>query len=240
MVKKPVVAVTLDSRESGDYSSYPFYAIRKAYCDAVVKAGGTPFLLTHDLELIEAYLSIIDGLIISGGVHDVNPTLYGADSIHPTVTLNSTRTTFEFAIAKAALDRNMPVLGICGGMQVINVVLEGTLFQHIPDDIPNARLHMQEEPRHNTSNPAKILKETLLHTLLKTEEMAVNSFHHQCIETPGKGVVVNAVALDGIIEGIEVPAYRFCLGVQWHPEHRASVLDKEIFEGFVKAINDQG
>jgi putative glutamine amidotransferase len=239
MIKKPVIGVTLDSRESGEFSSYPWYAIRKAYCNSVVEAGGVPFPLTHDINLIDAYLSVIDGLIITGGRHDINPTLYGVDSIHPTVILNPTRTAFELAIAKAALERNIPVLGICGGMQVINVVLGGTLFQNIPDDIPNALCHMQKEPRHKTSHPIKISKGTLFHNILKTEKMDVNSFHHQAIQTPGKGVIVNAVSPDGVIEGIEVPAYRFCLGVQWHPEHGASPLDKEIFTSFLKAVCEQ-
>ena len=240
MIKKPVIGVTLDSRESGEFSPYPFYVIRKAYCNGILEAGGIPFPLTHDLELIDDYLSTLDGLVISGGRQDINPTLYGTTSIHPTVTLNSTRTAFELAIAKAALDRNMPVFGICGGMQTINVILGGTLFQHIPDDIPNALLHLQKEPRHYATHSIKISQGTLLHSILKTEEMAVNSFHHQAIKTPGDGVVVSAVAPDGVIEGIEAPTYRFCLGVQWHPEHGASVLDKELFEGFIKAIRDQG
>jgi putative glutamine amidotransferase len=238
MVKKPLIGITLDSRENGEFSSCPWYAIRKAYCNAIMTAGGVPVPLTHDLEFIETYLSLVSGLLITGGRHDINPILYGADSIHPTVTLNSTRTTFEFALTKAALERNIPVLGICGGLQVINVVLGGTLFQNIPDDIPNALLHMQEGPRHYTSHSIKVLNGTLLRSILNTEEMAVNSFHHQAVKTPGEGVIVNAVAPDGVVEGIEAPAYRFCLGVQWHPEHEASPLDKEIFTHFLKAMRE--
>lgn len=240
MVAKPLIGITLDSRETGEYSKYPWYAVRQNYCDMIIKAGGIPFLLTHDLDLTDTYLSLIQGLVLTGGRHDINPTLYGESSIHPTVTLNPRRSEFELHLARAALEKNMPILGICGGEQVLNVTLGGTLYQHLPDDIPGCLTHLQVRPRTEPAHAIKIEKGTLLYQIFQTEERAVNSVHHQAVKRPGEGVVVSAVAPDGVIEAIEVPAYRFCLGVQWHPEYAASPLDQEIFKSFMQAVREQG
>ncbi len=235
MSKKPLIGVTLDSLEQGDYAVFPWYGVRKKYCERVVEMGGIPFPLTHDLGLIDTYISLIDGLLVTGGGHDINPTYYGAQTIHPTVTLKPHRTTFELAIAKAALEKDRPLLGICGGEQVMNVALGGSLIQHIPDEVPGSLAHQQTQPRDEASHAVDIVKGTLLHKIVGTENMFVNSIHHQAVKTPGQGVVVNARALDGVIEGIEAPAYRFCLGLQWHPEFSISAQDKALFAAFIEA-----
>ncbi|MBX6746986.1 MAG: gamma-glutamyl-gamma-aminobutyrate hydrolase family protein, partial [Acetobacteraceae bacterium] len=118
MSKRPVIGVTLDAEEPGGYSKLPWYALRKNYFSALVDAGALPVALPHHPELAEAYLDEIDGLLVTGGAFDVDPSLYGGGPAHPTVTLKAGRTDFELAVTRGALRRDMPVLGICGGQQL--------------------------------------------------------------------------------------------------------------------------
>ena len=232
---KPLIGLTLDSEEPGGYSKLPWYALRQNYCTAVVRAGGLPVLLPHEPEQADAYLDEIDGLIVTGGNFDVDPALFGDTTRHPTVKTKDRRTAFEVNVTKGALARNMPVLGICGGQQLLNVVLGGTLIQHIPDEVDGALAHEQPNPRTEAGHIVTVKPGPLLHRICGAEELAVNSAHHQAVKAVGEGVVVDAVAEDGVIEGIEHPGYRFCLGVQWHPEYSISSGDDRIFDAFVAA-----
>ncbi|MEZ5668672.1 MAG: gamma-glutamyl-gamma-aminobutyrate hydrolase family protein [Alphaproteobacteria bacterium] len=217
MADRPVIGLTLDSETKQTYSSYPWYAVRQNYCAAVVAAGGLPVALPHEPDRADAYLDLLDGLIVTGGAFDVDPALFGAAERHVTVTTKDRRTAFELAIARGALARDMPVLGICGGQQLLHVALGGTLIQHIPDAVAHALAHEQPNPRHEAGHPVAVKPGTLLHRIAGTETLQVNSAHHQAAADEPDGVVVNATAPDGVIEGIEAPGYRFCLGVQWHP-----------------------
>ncbi len=237
MTKKPLIGVTFDVRGPGGYSEYPWYALRENYCLAVANAGGIPFPLIHDLNLVEDFLSLIDGLLITGGEHDVDPALYGVQERHPTVMIKPQRTNFEMKITRAALERNMPVLGICGGQQLINVALGGTLIQHIPDEHLESLDHHKGDIRHEPCHTVKIFKDTLLHHIIEKEGLSVNSIHHQAVKDLGQGVIVNATAPDGIIEGIEAPKYKFCLGVQWHPEFNVTPQEATIFKAFIEAAH---
>jgi putative glutamine amidotransferase len=232
---RPIIGLTLDSEEPGGYSKLPWYALRQNYCAAVVKAGGLPILLPHEPEQAEAYLDEIDGLLVTGGNFDVDPALFGDASRHHTVKTKDRRTAFEVNVTKGALARDKPVLGICGGQQLLNVVLGGTLIQHIPDEIESALAHEQPNPRTEAGHLVTVAPGTLLHRICGAEELAVNSAHHQAVKAVGPDVVVDAVAEDGVIEGIEHPAYRYCIGVQWHPEYSISVGDDKIFDAFIKA-----
>jgi len=235
LMSQPVIGVTLDSEEPGGYSKLPWYALRQNYCEAVVRAGGLPILLPHEPEQAEAYLERIDGLVVTGGAFDVDPALFGAATRHATVKLKTKRTAFEIEITKGALARNMPVLGICGGQQLLNVVLGGTLIQHIPDEVSEALSHEQPNPRTEAGHRVNVAKGTLLHRICGVDELEVNSAHHQAVKSVGVGVVVDALAPDGVIEGIEDPRYRYCLGVQWHPEYSISQGDEKIFDALIAA-----
>jgi putative glutamine amidotransferase len=232
---RPIIGVTLDSEEPGGYSKLPWYALRQNYSEAVVRAGGLPILLPHEPEQAAAYLDRIDGLVITGGAFDVDPGLFGAATRHATVKTKDKRTAFEWAITKGALERDLPILGICGGQQLLNVVLGGTLIQHIPDEVGAALAHEQPNPRTEPGHHVTVKKGTLLHRICGVDELAVNSAHHQAAKDVGPGVVVDAVAEDGVIEGIEMPGKRFCIGVQWHPEYSISSGDTKIFDAFVGA-----
>jgi putative glutamine amidotransferase len=231
----PIVGITLDSEPAGGWSNYPWYAVRENYCAAVVAAGGLPVLLPHEPERAEAYLERIDALLLTGGAFDLDPALFGANTRHETVRTKDRRTAFEAAIARGALEQDLPLLGICGGQQLLNVVLGGTLIQHIPDEIEGALAHEQPNPRHEAGHPVEVAADSLLRSICRTAGMAVNSAHHQAVKDVGPGVAVNAVAPDGVVEGIEAPGYRFCLGVQWHPEFAISPGDSDIFRAFIAA-----
>ena len=241
-MKKPTIGITLDYRKQGDFSCYPWYAVTEIYIKAVYHAGGIPVLLApHPGEdLVKNYLSSVQGLIITGGNYDIDPALYGCEDTYPGNKIDPIRTKFEWMMIEQALDKDLPLLGICGGHQLLNVVLGGTLIQHIPDSIEHALVHESNMvhplgmPREKAAHSIKISENTLLHKIVKTESLEVNSAHHQAIHKLGKTVVVNAEAPDGVIEGIEVPGVRFCLGVEWHPEFHVNEGDAKIFEHLIK------
>ncbi|HXO91457.1 MAG TPA: gamma-glutamyl-gamma-aminobutyrate hydrolase family protein [Stellaceae bacterium] len=231
---QPVIGLTLDHEPPGGYSKFPWYAIRENYCNAVCHAGGLPILLPHDPDAAAAYLDRIDGLVVTGGGFDVDPALFGATSRHPSVTTKDRRTAFEYTATKGALARGMPVLGICGGQQLLNVVLGGTLIQHIPDEVPGSVAHRQPNPRDEPGHTVRVVPGTLLHRITGAANLAVNSAHHQAVKEAGPNLLINAVAEDGVVEGIEDPHRRFCLGVQWHPEFEINEADRRIFRAFVE------
>jgi putative glutamine amidotransferase len=232
---QPTIGLTLDHEPPGGYSNFPWYAIRENYVRAVKNAGGLPVLLPHEPDMAEAYLERIDALVVTGGGFDVDPLLFGDATRHPSVKTKDRRTAFELAATTGALAREMPVLGICGGQQLLNVALGGTLFQHIPDDVPNALPHRQPNPRDEPGHTVEIVPGTFLHRVTRELHLGVNSAHHQAVKAPGPGVVVDARAPDGVVEGIEDPRRRFCLGVQWHPEFEIAEADRRIFRALVEA-----
>lgn len=232
---RPIVGITLDSEQPGGYSKFPWYAVRENYCGSVAAAGGLPVPLPHEPDIADTYLDTIDALVITGGAFDVDPSLFGDTTRHDTVVTKDRRTTFEIAVTRGALERDMPVLGICGGQQLLNVVLGGTLIQHIPDEIEAALPHEQPNPRDEPGHDVKVTPGTLLHKITGTETLSVNSAHHQAVKTIGDGIVIDAVAPDGVIEGIEMPGKRFCLGVQWHPEFSIDPGDSKILRAFIDA-----
>src|SRR5579862_4546393 len=234
-MSRPVIGLTLDSEPPGGYSRFPWYALRENYCAAVVAAGGLPILLPHEPEEVQPYLDLIDGLIVTGGAFDVDPALFGAASRHTTVTTKDRRTQFELAVTKGAVAADKPVFGICGGQQLLNVALGGTLIQHIPDEIANALAHEQPNPRTEPGHQVIVEPGTLLHSITQSATMAVNSAHHQAVKEVAPGLVIDAKAPDGVIEGIEDPRRRFCIGVQWHPEYGIDQGDKRLFAAFIAA-----
>jgi len=183
----PVIGITLDAEPPGGYSKFPWYALRENYSDMVRRFGGVPILLPHEPALTDTYLDMIDGLIVTGGAFDVDPALFGAVSRHPAVTTKERRTEFELAVTKGAIARDMPVLGICGGEQLLNVVLGGTLVQHIPDEVANALKHEQSNPRSEPGHTVKVARGTLLHRITGAEQLSINSAHHQAVREVGAG-----------------------------------------------------
>lgn len=230
----PLIGVTLDAETPGGFSKYPWYAVRQNYLGAISAAGGLPVALPH-YDLGEAYLDRIDALVVTGGAFDIDPALYGDGTVHETVSLKATRTQAEMALVRSALARGKPVLGICGGEQLLAVALGGTLIQHIPDSVAGALAHEQPNPRHEAGHAVAVVPGTLLHRIVGAATMLVNSSHHQAVRAPGAHAIVNARAEDGVIEGIEDPRHKFCLGVQWHPEFHIDPGDRAIFDALIGA-----
>jgi putative glutamine amidotransferase len=231
---RPRVGLTLDAEKPGGYSAYPWYALRANYADAVAVAGGLPLCLPHLPAEASAMLDAIDALIVTGGAFDVSPALYGAPDTHASVTLKETRTEAELLLLQGAMARGLPVLGICGGMQLLAVALGGTLIQHIPDSVPGALPHEQPNPRDEPGHTVRIAPGTHLHQVVGADSMAVNSSHHQAVRDPGRAAV-NALAPDGVIEGIEDRTGAFCIGVQWHPEFSIDPGDTRLFAALIGA-----
>jgi putative glutamine amidotransferase len=234
----PRIGLTLDAEPPGGYSRLPWYAIRENYCAAIARTGGLPIPLPHQPDLVESYLDLLDGLVVTGGAFDLDPSLYGATERHATVRTKERRTAFEWAITEAALARDLPTLGICGGQQLLNVVLGGDLIQHIPDAVPGCLAHEQPNPRTEPGHPVEVAPGTMLHRIGGCARLEVNSAHHQAAGAIGPGVVVSGRAPDGVIEAIEAPDRRFCLGVQWHPEYRISAADDALFAALIEASRE--
>ncbi len=229
----PLIGLTLDSEAPGGYSKFPWYALRQNYCAAVSQSGGVPLVLPHEPEAVARYVDLLDGLIVTGGAFDVDPALFGAAAKHASVTTKDARTQFEWAMVQGMLAVNKPVFGICGGQQLLNVVLGGTLIQHIPDAVPDALAHEQPNPRDQAGHEVRIAPQTRLRAIVGAETLPVNSAHHQAVAQVAPGALCNAVAPDGVIEGIEHPDYRFCIGVQWHPEFFISEGDRALYAAFI-------
>ncbi len=241
--KKPLIGIPLDYELpslKGDilrgYSRSPWYALREDYIISLHKAGALPICIPYQEEDSDLYLDKLDGLLLPGG-NDMNPCLYGETTCHPSVSITPRRAEFEISLTKKALERGMPILGICAGLQIINVTLGGTLFQHIPDMVPNALVHQDRQNPTTVRHPITINKNTRLYSIIgeNATDWTVNSNHHQSIKGLGKDLIISAVAPDGIIEAIESRKHRFVLGIQWHPEYHVCSIDKFIFKAFVEA-----
>src|ERR687894_251814 len=192
MSKRPVIGLTLDAEEEGGYSKLPWYALRKNYFAVLAEAGALPVALPHHADLAVEYLDRVDGLLVTGGAFDVDPSLYGGGPAHATVSLKAGRTAFELAATREALRRDMPVLGICGGQQLLAVAFGGTLIQHIPDSVQGALQHEQPNPRTEPGHEVAVAPGTLLARIAcGRATLRVNSAHHQAVATPGAGAVVN-------------------------------------------------
>ena len=236
-MKTPLIGITMDSEDGGEgaYSKFDWYALRENYAGAVAHAGGLPIPLPHEPELAEQYLDLIDGLVITGGAFDVDPSMYGESDVHNTVITKDKRTKFEWAMVQGALKRDMPILGICGGQQLLHVVMGGKLVQHIPDLYDDCLPHEQPNPRDEAGHTVQIKPGTLLHKIVGEDELSVNSAHHQAVLDEPEGLVINATAPDTVLEGIEAPDKKFCIGVQWHPEFHICEGDQKIFTAFIEA-----
>ena len=211
-MSRPRIGVTLDADEGGAR-----YQLKASYVEAVLAAGGLPILLPHAPESAAAYLALLDGLVVTGGAFDVPPELYGEARRSACGPTRPARTAFEKDVLEAALAARLPALGVCGGMQLLNVVRGGTLYQDLVADAGLSG-HEQPAPKDVPSHEARVAPGTQLAALVGAGPLLVNSTHHQAVREPGAGVLVSARAPDGVAEAIELPDLPFALGVQWHPE----------------------
>ena len=209
----PVIGLTGNFRD-GDCT------LAEGYYQSILKAGGVPFIIPcyDDTDALINTLDKLDGILLTGGA-DINPLFLGEDPVKELHGINPRRDRQELLLTRLAADRQIPILGICRGIQTMNAALGGPLYQDIHSQMEGTRIkHDQDLDRSYASHMVVIEKDTLLHSLFKTDTIAVNSFHHQAIKEPAPGFRVCARAADGVIEAMESTEYKSMLGVQWHPE----------------------
>lgn len=239
---KPLIGVTPDFN-AGDRKEWggrePTYFLRARYVRAIEELDGIPLVLplVADLNSRRRLLTQVDGLLLTGSGPDLAPELYGERQRYEFQVMSQRRATFELEMAQLARSADIPVLGICGGMQSMNVAFGGSLFQDIPSQVKKPLPHRQKAPATKLSHGITIVKGSLLRTILGISTLRVNSSHHQSVRDVAPSLVVSACAPDGIVEAIESPTHRFFLGVQWHPEFLFDRYrtHRRLFEGFLRA-----
>ena len=217
----------------------PTLFLAQRYYRAVQEADGIPLVLppVASRGALRSILRRLNGLLISGGNFDIHPSYYGEKPISTLRTIKRERTEFELELVDLALNQNLPLLGICGGAQAINVALGGSLYQDIATQLPHANNHEQGAKKDHGGHLIEIHSGTCLRQIVQKQTLEVNTTHHQSVKQTGKGLVVNATAADGLIEGIESPSHRFVLGVQWHPEVLAGkdLSQRRILSSFISS-----
>lgn len=218
-MRKPIIGIaTFCKRE--DKLNKVYNKVSYNYITAVINAGGVPVLipLLEDKAEVKTYIEMIDGLILTGG-EDICPHRYGEYPIKQVTKFDSKRDEWEIELFREAYQRQMPILGICRGMQLMNIAQGGSLYQDIIEEYQGGVCHLSCstdvcELYHSIS----IKKNSKLFSILKREEIEVNSYHHQAVKKLGRELIVTAKSEEGIIEGVESESRGFVVGVQWHPE----------------------
>jgi putative glutamine amidotransferase len=238
---QPLVALTTTSVAEGGAHQKPQILLYSAYIGALEPLGLAPALITpmHSARSVQALLEHCAGLVLSGG-EDVDPRRYGEEPIPELGSVTPARDEMEFTALGLAVEREIPVLGICRGCQVLNVFFGGTLYQDLGKQMGSDLRHEQEGPWETRWHDVHVEAGTRLCEIVRADCLHINSFHHQGVRDVAPGLAVSAVADDGLIEGIESPDHPFLLGVQWHPERGEAKApetdpDRRIFAAFRKA-----
>lgn len=234
--RPPLIGLTsyLEPATQGVWS-YRAALLPEVYLRAVIDAGGVPVLLPPqraEPAVVGRVLDSVDALVLTGGA-DVDPALYGAEPHERTQAPRTDRDSWETALLGAAIERDMPFLAICRGAQLLNVALGGSLHQHLPDVIGSERY--QPAPATFGTIEVDVEPGTRLDRLLGAvgDRLTVHAYHHQAVDRVADSLVVSARSEDGVVEAVEMPAARFGVGVQWHPEEDAA--DRRLFRALVEA-----
>ncbi|GIO05470.1 gamma-glutamyl-gamma-aminobutyrate hydrolase [Brevibacillus reuszeri] len=231
---RPIIGVTTFLSEQSKYST-----VSRNYIDSIYAAGGLPVnipIISNESNY-EDYIDMLDGLLFTGG-NDIAPYYFGENPVRELNSMSSIRDEYEFSLFKAAYEKNMPIFGICRGIQLINVAMDGSLYQDIYSQCPGTLGH---SPEHTASDEfyhaVQIKVDTQLYEIFGEERIFTNSFHHQSIKQLGNNLIATAYSEDGIVEAIESTEDRFLLGVQWHPEcmTKRHPMFLKLFRAFVEA-----
>lgn len=251
-MKRPVVLLPPDIR-TDDTRRGPLttFVVQRPYTEAILEAGGLPLVppalddarSATEAALLDQLIDMADALVLPGGAFDIPPSMYGEDTLPVCGELKPERTALERSLLSRAEMRGLPVLGVCGGMQLMNVMRGGTLFQDLATQRPSPDgrdVHQMVGPKHNAAHEVTVEGGTKLASLSTggaalTLALGVNSTHHQAVKTLGKGLVVTARATDGLVEAFEDPSKPFYVGVQWHPESMREPPHRAIYRGLIEA-----
>lgn len=239
-MKKPIIAITSSMDLNPNRLNDNRTMVSLDYSNSVINSGGIPVILpiTDNFEVIKEQVKYFDGLILSGG-GDPDPNLYGEDCLQELGDITPERDTFELAILEEFLKTKKPILGICRGLQLMNVFYGGTLYQdikYVDTNIQHRQKWLADLPTHNIN----ILENNILFEIFG-KKARTNSFHHQMIKDLGRELTSIATANDGVIEAIQNKNYPFFYGVQWHPEMMASRGNlgmKKIFDKFIESCKN--
>ena len=238
MERKPIIGISssIIVDDSGSFAGYKRAYVNKDYVDAVVRVGGVPLIIPFsvDKEVIISQAQLIDGLILSGG-HDINPYNYGQEPSQKIGEIFPERDIYEMILLEESKKRDIPILGICRGFQLINVAAGGTLYQDLSLIPGNILKHNQVSNPTLKTHKIEIKENSFISSIFGKETM-VNSFHHQAIDKVANDFIVVARASDGVVEAIEHKTYKFLVAVQWHPEMLAVNCEKArvLFSKFVE------
>ncbi len=233
---KPVIGITTDIEGESKNVLY------NTNVQAIIRAGGLPIIIPTGVEQdVKQLATLLDGLLLTGG-GDIDPMLYGEEPHKNLDDVSPRRDLIEIVLAQEMIKSNKPILGICRGLQIINIAMNGNMYQDIYSQREETLLqHSQKASWHHSSHYVQVKAGTLLETITKSEKIKVNSFHHQAVKDVLHPLTISGVASDGTIEAIESTEHDFVLGVQWHPESLAEIEDKvsvDIFEQFLKKCKE--
>lgn len=230
---KPVIGiVSLYDEQKESYWMLPGYA------QGLEQAGAAPLVLplTEDREALERYAALCDGFLFPGG-HDLDPGLYGEEKSEACGLVCPERDNMEKLFFPLALETGKPILGICRGIQLINALLGGSLYQDLPTQRPSQVEHHGQPPYDQVIHTVTVERDSPLYDAVGAEKIGVNSYHHQGIKELGRGLRAAALAPDGLAEAVWLPGHKFLLAVQWHPEfaYKTDENSRKIFHAFVEA-----
>lgn len=242
---KPIIGISPSPSESSfDHGHFRRYALADTYTKAILAAGGIPVILPLHSEAVDDTLDALDGIIFSGG-GDIDPKHWNEEK-HPVADgFDDERDAFELQAIRKVVERDIPMLGICRGIQTVNVALGGSLIQDIADQMPGAQQHRQHKDgmlRDALSHWVTVTKgDNLLYRIHGDTQMRTNSFHHQAVKEPAKDLEIIATTPDGVVEAMWHPMMTFGLAVQWHPEMLAAMHRDQaaIFEALVHAAAEK-
>lgn len=225
----PIIGITTYGRDESN--KFPLPA---EYADSVRRAGGVPVLIPSGEVHFDELLKRLDGIVLAGG-GDIDPQRYQGQMHETIYMLDEERDRSELALAQKILETQIPTLAICRGLQIINVLLGGSLHPHLPD-VYGEEINHRLPPREPTPHPVTLTPGCNLARLLQTEECEISSWHHQSVKETGKGLQVVAKAADGVIEALELPSHPWFYAVQWHPELTAATdpTQQRLFDELVK------